>query len=164
MIFELLLFFFVLITTSFNATTHHVFSLKGADMDVCLTTYGHCNYISGKHACIFYDEVCCFQITVLPTCKLLHCTAVLHSTLLNKGSAVVDKYSAGLYPVFRIPSIMSCSTTASMAQRLTTSCIRVTSLRKPRCLLPVASWPRSRALSVSTSLSFTPKCHLEGLD
>lgn len=25
-------------------------------MDVCLTNYGHCNYISGKHACIFYDE------------------------------------------------------------------------------------------------------------
>lgn len=32
---------------------------EGADMDVCLTNYGHCNYISGKHACIFYDEVCC---------------------------------------------------------------------------------------------------------
>lgn len=29
----------------------------GADMDVCLTKYGHCNYVSGKHACIFYDEV-----------------------------------------------------------------------------------------------------------
>ncbi|XP_027014498.1 PHD finger protein 12 [Tachysurus fulvidraco] len=28
----------------------------GADMDVCLMNYGHCNYISGKHACIFYDE------------------------------------------------------------------------------------------------------------
>ncbi|XP_063811975.1 PHD finger protein 12 isoform X2 [Pseudophryne corroboree] len=32
---------------------HHV---EGADMDVCLTNYGHCNYVSGKHACIFYDE------------------------------------------------------------------------------------------------------------
>ncbi|XP_039858527.1 PHD finger protein 12-like [Simochromis diagramma] len=29
---------------------------SGADMDVCLTNYGHCNYVSGKHACIFYDE------------------------------------------------------------------------------------------------------------
>ncbi|KAM8853303.1 PHD finger protein 12 [Synchiropus picturatus] len=29
---------------------------SGADMDVCLTNYGHCNFISGKHACIFYDE------------------------------------------------------------------------------------------------------------
>ncbi|XP_008423413.1 PHD finger protein 12 [Poecilia reticulata] len=29
---------------------------SGADMDVCLTNYGHCSYISGKHACIFYDE------------------------------------------------------------------------------------------------------------
>ncbi|XP_043910367.1 PHD finger protein 12 isoform X2 [Protopterus annectens] len=28
----------------------------GADMDVCLTNYGHCSYISGKHACIFFDE------------------------------------------------------------------------------------------------------------
>ncbi|XP_063151140.1 PHD finger protein 12 isoform X2 [Candoia aspera] len=28
----------------------------GADMDVCLTDYGHCNYVSGRHACIFYDE------------------------------------------------------------------------------------------------------------
>ncbi|KAJ8342104.1 hypothetical protein SKAU_G00320320 [Synaphobranchus kaupii] len=28
----------------------------GADMDVCLMNYGHCNYVSGKHACIFYDE------------------------------------------------------------------------------------------------------------
>lgn len=26
-------------------------------MDVCLANYGHCNYISPKHACIFYDEV-----------------------------------------------------------------------------------------------------------
>lgn len=29
----------------------------GADMDVCLTSFGHCNYISAKHACIFYDEI-----------------------------------------------------------------------------------------------------------
>ncbi|KAM8904671.1 PHD finger protein 12 [Spinachia spinachia] len=29
---------------------------SGADMDVCLANYGRCNYISGKHACIFYDE------------------------------------------------------------------------------------------------------------
>ncbi|XP_028662906.1 PHD finger protein 12 [Erpetoichthys calabaricus] len=28
----------------------------GADMDVCLTNYGHCNFVSGKHACIFFDE------------------------------------------------------------------------------------------------------------
>lgn len=38
--------------------THYMFVFhEGADMDVCLTNYGHCNYISGKHACIFYDEV-----------------------------------------------------------------------------------------------------------
>ncbi|XP_064650463.1 PHD finger protein 12-like [Lineus longissimus] len=28
----------------------------GGDMDVCLTAYGHCNYVSAKHACIFFDE------------------------------------------------------------------------------------------------------------
>ncbi|XP_052832792.1 PHD finger protein 12 [Octopus bimaculoides] len=28
----------------------------GADMDVCLTHFGHCNYVSAKHAYIFYDE------------------------------------------------------------------------------------------------------------
>ena len=26
-------------------------------MDVCLSHFGFCNYISPKHACIFYDEV-----------------------------------------------------------------------------------------------------------
>ncbi|XP_067123731.1 PHD finger protein 12 [Centruroides vittatus] len=30
---------------------------KGADMDVCLNNYGHCNFVSAKHACIFYDEI-----------------------------------------------------------------------------------------------------------
>ncbi|XP_035211404.1 PHD finger protein 12-like [Stegodyphus dumicola] len=29
----------------------------GADMDICFSNYGHCNYVSGKHASIFYDEV-----------------------------------------------------------------------------------------------------------
>ncbi|XP_033748220.1 PHD finger protein 12-like [Pecten maximus] len=28
----------------------------GADMDVCLSQFGHCNFISPKHAYIFYDE------------------------------------------------------------------------------------------------------------
>lgn len=32
-------------------------SLLGADMDVSLSNYGHCNFVSAKHACIFYDEV-----------------------------------------------------------------------------------------------------------
>ena len=26
-------------------------------MDVCLSNYGHCNYISSHHACIFIDKV-----------------------------------------------------------------------------------------------------------
>ncbi|XP_046385896.1 PHD finger protein 12 [Ischnura elegans] len=29
----------------------------GADMDVCLSNYGVCNYVSAKHASIFYDEI-----------------------------------------------------------------------------------------------------------
>ena len=31
--------------------------LTGADMDVCLGQFGQCNFISAKHAFIFYDEV-----------------------------------------------------------------------------------------------------------
>ncbi|PRD30792.1 UNVERIFIED_CONTAM: PHD finger protein 12 [Trichonephila clavipes] len=27
-----------------------------ADMDVCFSNYGHCNFLSAKHASIFYDE------------------------------------------------------------------------------------------------------------
>ncbi|XP_076363794.1 PHD finger protein 12-like isoform X2 [Tachypleus tridentatus] len=30
---------------------------KGSDMNVCFANYGHCNYVSAKHACIYYDEV-----------------------------------------------------------------------------------------------------------
>ena len=29
----------------------------GADMDVQLLGFGHCNFVSNKHAVIFYDEV-----------------------------------------------------------------------------------------------------------
>ncbi|XP_072024779.1 LOW QUALITY PROTEIN: PHD finger protein 12-like [Amphiura filiformis] len=29
---------------------------SGHGNDVCLSNYGHCNYVSPKHACIFYDE------------------------------------------------------------------------------------------------------------
>ncbi|XP_075747166.1 PHD finger protein 12 isoform X4 [Rhipicephalus microplus] len=29
---------------------------SGADMDVCLRDFGHCDFVSAKHACIFYDE------------------------------------------------------------------------------------------------------------
>lgn len=28
-------------------------------MDVVLVNYGHCNFVSPKHASIFYDEVIC---------------------------------------------------------------------------------------------------------
>ena len=31
--------------------------ITGADMDVCLSQYGYCNFISPKHAMVFYDEV-----------------------------------------------------------------------------------------------------------
>lgn len=46
---------------SFYSVQYNCFLIAGADMDVCLTNYGHCNYVSGKHACIFYDEVCNFK-------------------------------------------------------------------------------------------------------
>ncbi|XP_065663634.1 PHD finger protein 12 isoform X2 [Hydra vulgaris] len=29
---------------------------QGADMDLCLSNYGFCNYVSGKHATIFFDK------------------------------------------------------------------------------------------------------------
>ncbi|EDV22608.1 uncharacterized protein TRIADDRAFT_59019 [Trichoplax adhaerens] len=29
----------------------------GADMDVAVYKYGHCNFVSSKHACIFYDKI-----------------------------------------------------------------------------------------------------------
>uniref|UniRef100_A0A8C2I4U4 PHD finger protein 12 n=1 Tax=Cyprinus carpio TaxID=7962 RepID=A0A8C2I4U4_CYPCA len=42
--------------TAVNMCYRSLYIGTGADMDVCLTNYGHCNYVSGKHACIFYDE------------------------------------------------------------------------------------------------------------
>lgn len=147
-------------------TIHHFFSLnvfcKGADMDVCLTNYGHCNYISGKHACIFYDEVCLFLTAVLLKCKSmsLYCTAIHRLCCWTKEVLLwtwCKWFVYCMYPFFRIPSIMSCSTTASTARRWTTSCTRVTSLRRPRRLHPAAWWPKSKALSVSTSQSYTLK-------
>ena len=39
-----------------NSKMHFCLFL-GASMDVCLAQFGHCNYVSSKHACIFYDEV-----------------------------------------------------------------------------------------------------------
>lgn len=42
--------------TAVNMCYRSLYIGTGADMDVCLTKYGHCNYVSGKHACIFYDE------------------------------------------------------------------------------------------------------------
>lgn len=51
-------------------------------MDVCLTKYGHCNYVSGKHACIFYDEVsggsCCQRLSLpLPALAPSRCDCAL---------------------------------------------------------------------------------------
>lgn len=35
---------------------------KGAANDVELDRYGHCNYVSAKHAVIFFDEVSCQRL------------------------------------------------------------------------------------------------------
>ncbi|GIX93345.1 PHD finger protein 12 [Caerostris extrusa] len=34
------------------------------DNDVCFSNYGHCNYLSSKHASIFYDEITkrCYEL------------------------------------------------------------------------------------------------------
>lgn len=43
--------------TSFSMS-YRTFSIgRGLDNDVVLSTSGHCNFISAKHACIFYDQV-----------------------------------------------------------------------------------------------------------
>lgn len=67
-------------------------------MDVCLTKYGHCNYISGKHACIFYDEVCVFWfIDDILKCGILLCHS---STLfLKHESTVVVEHNVNYFPV-----------------------------------------------------------------
>lgn len=114
-----------------------IFSCEGADMDVCLTNYGHCNYISGKHACIFYDEVRAFKSAVLLIFPLTTCWS--HAVRLLMLIVLLC----------RIPSITSCSTTASTAPRWTTSSTPVISLRRPRRLHPAAWWPKSKASSVS---------------
>ena len=48
-------------------------SIAGADMNVCLANFGHCNFVSPKHATIFYDGVsasawdhlCCAVLTLV---------------------------------------------------------------------------------------------------
>ncbi|XP_065282734.1 PHD finger protein 12 isoform X3 [Dermacentor albipictus] len=32
-------------------------AVNGADMDLCLRDFGHCDFVSAKHACIFFDEI-----------------------------------------------------------------------------------------------------------
>ena len=44
--------------------------ILGADMDVCLHQFGQCNFVSAKHACIFFDEVLVFSSTFFVTPKL----------------------------------------------------------------------------------------------
>ena len=43
-------------------------------MDVCLSDYGHCNNVSPKHACIFYDEV---------TARFILCICILILVMLD---------------------------------------------------------------------------------
>lgn len=40
---------------SLNTTATHIG--LSSEMDICLKDYGHCNYLSSQHACIFYDKV-----------------------------------------------------------------------------------------------------------
>lgn len=59
-------------------------------MDVCLTNYGHCNYVSGKHACIFYDEVRGVDEVggISPHLRPLPGTGFLFSAWLRRGLGV----------------------------------------------------------------------------
>lgn len=81
--------------------------MTGADMDVCLTSYGHCNYVSGKHACIFYDEVSAWVIFFFSSLDyyfyFLVCMAVgaggAGSRLSLCGAPLVDCKEPGLWMV-----------------------------------------------------------------
>jgi len=60
-------------------------------MDVVLVNYGHCNFVSPKHASIFYDEVICLFI--------MHyvCKIILHSAL-----PYLYKWKPSLYCIFSL--------------------------------------------------------------
>ena len=40
-----------------DALSNVVLTISGSEMDVCLLHYGHCNFTSSQHACVFYDKV-----------------------------------------------------------------------------------------------------------
>ena len=37
---------------------------SGSDVDIGLSLFGHCNYLSPRHACIFYNKVHTFTHTL----------------------------------------------------------------------------------------------------
>lgn len=51
--------------------------LLGQGADVRLSEYGHCNFISSKHACVFYDKVSCLR---------MHCGVVMSSCLYPQAT------------------------------------------------------------------------------
>lgn len=63
-------------------------------MDVCLMNYGHCNYVSGKHACIFYDEVTDANASLSPFVPVMTKKVLMGNTLI--GFFVCVRY-ASLY-------------------------------------------------------------------
>lgn len=49
---------------------------SGEDMDLCLAKFGHCNYASPKHACIFFDEVGWLMVVIMLHKKSETCSTV----------------------------------------------------------------------------------------
>lgn len=78
-------------------------------MDVCLTNYGHCNYVSGKHACIFYDEVRSADGVggSSPNLRPLAGTGFLFSAL-GEGKRVGDIVSFSSLPVMQGRGVSWC--------------------------------------------------------
>ena len=59
-------------------------------MDICLKEYGHCNYLSSQHACIFYDKV--RYLCGLPYCKSPHPSPPSHPFPSSPSLKLTDEY------------------------------------------------------------------------
>ena len=57
-----------------------VLLLTGSDVDICLLEFGHCNFISSRQACIFFDKVGGVMISVVKQCNIV-CLFLGHSGL-----------------------------------------------------------------------------------
>ena len=53
-------------------------------MDLCLSSYGFCNYVSGKHATIFFDKVCLSFHCIVPRLTIGKCQSSKRSSEISR--------------------------------------------------------------------------------